>query len=417
MFFKTINLNEWQQFQKISIDFHDRVTILTGANASGKTTLLNILAKHYNWNFQSLATPKRDRKSGVIMFISRLFNGEDKSEEKIIGSIEYSNGIKSSMQIKGENTAVYQIKFSQQQPIKCFYIPSHRPIYRYQAVGNIPTTKKNKQNAFREVSNSYKERYFGGAHQPVSFFMKNTLIGWIIQGYGVQKSNQKSIMPADEEQIRYFEGFQEVLRKILPASLNFSEIEIRNMEVVFVCNEGKDEFILETASGGISALVDMAWQIYMYSTKENSDFTVLIDEVENHLHPTMQRKVLQDLVKAFPHVRFIVSTHSPLVVSSVKNSYIYALKYNDNSKIEAYKLDFQNKARTAAEILDEVLGVSFTMPIWAEEQLNQILSKYAVQQNLNSNTLGALRQELSQIGLERLMPSAMHSLLQGKIND
>ncbi|MEE9118514.1 MAG: AAA family ATPase [Calditrichia bacterium] len=417
MFFKNIHLKEWQQFEKIEIDFHDRVTILTGANGSGKTTLLNILAKHFNWELDSLATPKQDRKSGIVKFVSRLFNGEDKSNENVIGTIGYSNGTAGNLQISGGNAAQYQIQITNKQNIKCFYIPSHRPIYRYQAVGNIPTTKKNKQTAFQEVSNSYRERYFGGNSQPISFFMKNTLIGWMIQGYGVHKANQKTIMPADAEQIRYFEGFQEVLKKILPASLNFNEIEIRNMEVVFVCNDGKDEFILETASGGISALLDMAWQIYMYSTKENGDFTVLIDEVENHLHPTMQRQVLQDLVKAFPSARFIVSTHSPLVVNSVKDSNIYALKYNEKSKIDAHKLDFKNKARTAAEILDEVLGVSFTMPMWAEEHLKQIVSKYAVQKELNSDTLGALRQELALIGLEKLMPSAIHSLVEDKAND
>lgn len=417
MFFKNIQLKEWQQFEKIEIDFHDRVTILTGANGSGKTTLLNILAKHCNWEFHSLATPKQEKKSGIMKFISRLFNGEDKSNENVIGKIGYSNSTAGNLQISGGNAVQYQIQITNKQPIKCFYIPSHRPIYRYQAVGNIPTAKKNKQNAFQEASNSYRERYFGGSNQPISFFMKNTLIGWVIQGYGVQKGNQKVIMPADAEQIRYFEGFQEVLKKILPASLNFNEIEIRNMEVVFVCNDEKDEFILETASGGISALLDIAWQIYMYSTKEHGDFTVLIDEVENHLHPTMQRQVLQDLVKAFPSARFIVSTHSPLVVSSVKDSNIYALKYNNNSKIEGYKLDFRNKARTAAEILDEVLGVSFTMPLWVEDQLKQIVLKYSTKKDISGDVLGAMRQELSMMGLEKLMPSAMQSFLEANKND
>ncbi|MBP7722945.1 MAG: AAA family ATPase, partial [Alphaproteobacteria bacterium] len=42
-----------------------------------------------------------------------------------------------------------------------------------------------------------------------------------------------------------------------------------------------------------------------------------IDEVENHLHPSMQRQVLGDFLEAFPNVCFIVSTHSPLIVGSV----------------------------------------------------------------------------------------------------
>lgn len=184
------------------------------------------------------------------------------------------------------------------------------------------------------------------------------------------------------------------------------------MEIVFVCNEGKDEFLLETASGGISSLIDIAWQIFMYSTKENGEFTVLIDEVENHLHPTMQRTVLQDLLNAFPKARFIVSTHSPLVVGSVNDSHIYALSYNSSQKIESQKLDLKNEVKTATEILDEVLGVSFTMPVWVEHKLNEILDEYK-NRTIEANEFTQIRDKLSAIGLERMMPYAIQNIVEG----
>ncbi|WP_305418521.1 AAA family ATPase [Photobacterium leiognathi] len=242
--------------------------------------------------------------------------------------------------------------------------------------------------------------------------MKNTLIGWVIQGYGVSNTN-KVIMPPDQEQIQNFEGFQEVLRKILPTNIGFEELEIRNMEVVFVCNGGNDEFVLETASGGISALIDIAWQIYMFSTQEKSDFTVLIDEVENHLHPIMQRKVLPDLVKAFPNARFIVSTHSPLVVGSVKDSSVYALKHNSAGKVDSHLLDLQNQAKNAIEVLDEILGVSFTMPIWVEDKLNFINDKYK-DRTTDPQIFTLMRKDLAELGLEKLLPQAIEKYMEGK---
>jgi hypothetical protein len=247
--------------------------------------------------------------------------------------------------------------------------------------------------------------------QPSSFFMKNTLIGWVIAGYGV-RSASKFVMLPDSEQSGFFEGFQEVLRKILPPSLGFNEVEIRNYEVVFVCNGGRDEFVLETASGGVSALIDMAWQIYMFATDDRREFTVLIDEVENHLHPSMQRRVLQDFIGAFPQVRFIVATHSPLIVSSVKDSNVYALMYNDRQKIVSTPLDLRDKAKTATEILDEVLGVSTTMPIWVEDKLQAILAKYSLR-TIAPEDLMRLRGDLAEIGLEKLMPSAITAVLGG----
>jgi len=414
VYFEKLEIKKWQQFEEVDIKIHDRLTILTGSNGCGKTTILNLFARHSGWNNISLSTPKKDNNTGAIKFFSRFFKGKSTDLGNRVGEIQYSNNIKSGLLVPESNAAQYHIQLESQQPIKCFYIPSHRPIFRYQALSNIPTTKKNKQSAFQEVANVNIQRYLGNSNQQqsASFLMKSTLIGWAINGYGVS-NNQKSIMPPDNEQIQFYEGFQETLRKILPKTLGFQEFEIRNMEIVFICNDGEDEFLLETASGGISALIDIAWQIYMYASKDNPDYTVIIDEVENHLHPVMQRRILPDLLDAFPTANFIVSTHSPLVVSSVKNSNIYALTYNDENKINSQKLDFLNEAKTASEILDEVLGVSFTMPIWVEERLDTIIEKYSGK-TLTKEDFSTLRALLTELGLEKMLPFAIQGIMMGQ---
>ena len=45
---------------------------------------------------------------------------------------------------------------------------------------------------------------------------------------------------------------------------------------------------------------------------------VLIDEIDLHLHPQWQQRIIGDLRTIFPKVQFIVSTHAPLVINSVK---------------------------------------------------------------------------------------------------
>jgi Predicted ATP-binding protein involved in virulence len=253
------------------------------------------------------------------------------------------------------------------------------------------------------VSQSNKGRYFGGGDQPSSFFMKETLIAWSIFGRG------NPDMEANEEMLSYYLGFERILIKILPKELRFKRFSIRNSEIVLECDTG--EFLIDAASGGVSSIIDMAWQIYMYSEDKTKKFTVLIDEVENHLHPSMQRHLLPDFVTAFPNVKFIVSTHSPLIVGSVKNSEVYVLRFNGNNKIVAEYLDFSNKAKSASEILDEVLGVSFTMPLWAENSLNEIVQKFLNKSEITEGDLGQMREELSQSGLENLMPRAITKIV------
>ncbi len=408
MHFNIIKIDHWQQFENIDIDLDNRLTILTGANGSGKTSILSILAKHSNWQNPSFSTPQKEKESGIIKFFTRYFNGKDKSDLPQIGQLSYSNGQTAKIQTQDTASAEYHLQINGQQGVNCFFVPSHRSAPKYKQVTTIPMAKKPKRQAFDEVYTSNRQRYMGEGNQSSSFMMKSALIGWAVQGYG------SKVMPPDANQLQYFEGFPLVLKKVLPQSLGFEKLEIRNAEVVFICNGGQDEFILETVSGGIAALIDIAWQIYMYSTEEKGEiFTVIIDEIENHLHPSMQRQILGDLLEAFPSIRFIVSTHSPLIVGSVRDAKVYALIYNENKKVVSKVLDFKNKAKTATEVLDEVLGVSFTMPIWAERKLEEIVSNYS-RKTMTEDEFLRMKKDLEDLGLERLIPSAITKILEEK---
>ena len=409
MSFQSLHIENWQQFSNVDITFHPNLTIITGANGSGKTTILTLLARHYGWDHISLATPKADKATGLIKFFSRFGFFTDKHDDRVIGRICYEGGSEAKLVVPEAGTAAqYQVQIQSQQAVSCFYIPSHRQTFSYRRITQINMGKKDKQAAFSEVSQSHRNKYNGGHTEPSSFFMKGTILGWIINGYGV-RSPTKIVMPADDEQIQHFEGFRDVLRVILPPTLGFEDIEVRDSELVFLCNGGRDEFLFETASGGISALIDMAWQIYMYPSKEMISYTVVIDEIENHLHPTLQRTLLSSLLKAFPRARFIVSTHSPLIVTSVRDAEVCVLRYNDQKRVESTRLNLKNQVKTAIDVLDEVLGVATTIPPWAEASLKEIVDKFA-SSDLDTQSLAALRIELKGVGLERFMVSAIENI-------
>ena len=52
----------------------------------------------------------------------------------------------------------------------------------------------------------------------------------------------------------------------------------------------------------------------------------LVDEVENHLHLSLQKRVLPILTGLFPNIQFIVTTHSPFVLSSLDSAVVYDLE-------------------------------------------------------------------------------------------
>ncbi|MFX6629774.1 AAA family ATPase, partial [Acinetobacter baumannii] len=81
------------------------------------------------------------------------------------------------------------------------------------------------------------------------------------------------------------------------------------------------------------------------------------------------RKLLPKLLEIFPEIQFIISTHSPLMVNSVKESNVYALAYDEEHQVVSFPLDFVNKAANASQILRDVLDVPVTLPVWIEHSL------------------------------------------------
>ena len=219
-------------------------------------------------------------------------------------------------------------------------------------------------------------------------------------GYGNQ------VIAPNGEARETFEGFSEILSRVLPANLGFRQIAIRMPEVILETETG--DFSLDAASGGIAALVDVAWQIYMRSRSDDT-FTVLMDEPENHLHPSLQRSVLPGLLAAFPQAQFIVATHNPFVVTSVQDSNVIVLDFIDG-RVESTKLDDVDRSATANQVLTDVLGVPFPVPLWVEDEVERIVSTVR-DEELTAELLAGLKTQLNSIGLGYLFPDVVDRLL------
>jgi len=108
----------------------------------------------------------------------------------------------------------------------------------------------------------------------------------------------------------------------------------------------------------------------VYTEKEimtvlESSGIVLIDEIELHLHPQWQREVLPALQKTFPNIQFIVTTHSPQVLSNLKKEEVFILKDNKISEFKPYV-----EGRDSNSILSEIFGVSERPKIF-QDKLNE----------------------------------------------
>lgn len=95
---------------------------------------------------------------------------------------------------------------------------------------------------------------------------------------------------------------------------------------------------------------------------------MLIDEVDLHLHPSWQQRVLSDLMRAFPNTQFIVTTHSPQVLTSVDASSIRLLKEESDPetgerRTVVKRVEQQTKGVASSDVLHEIMGVNPIPPV------------------------------------------------------
>ncbi|MHB8125760.1 MAG: AAA family ATPase [Desulfitobacteriaceae bacterium] len=144
----------------------------------------------------------------------------------------------------------------------------------------------------------------------------------------------------------------------------FYEIKTNDLIITYTDNHGKlMKHPLRELSDGykntLSIIADIAYRMAVLNPQllENvvrlTPGIVLIDEIDLHLHPSWQKRIIKDLRNIFPKVQFILTTHSPSIISSISNEHLIILKDN-----EAKYPSSSTYGRDVNSVLHEIMGVS-----------------------------------------------------------
>lgn len=104
---------------------------------------------------------------------------------------------------------------------------------------------------------------------------------------------------------------------------------------------------------------------------------VLIDEVELHLHPGWQQTIIESLCLTFPNVQFILTTHSPQVLTTVPKQCIRILKQAtddaEQKRVIAVTPSFQTKGVINADVLSYIMGIDPVPPVQEAEWIDDYI--------------------------------------------
>lgn len=203
------------------------------------------------------------------------------------------------------------------------------------------------------------------------------------------KDNEKRVSSIG----KWFMGIEEIFQKLFEDPKLHLEFDSDNYKFYFVTN-GK-RFKFTELSAGYSAALDIISDLIfkMQSTDKLVDIydkegIVLIDEVETHLHLELQRQILPLLTSVFPNIQFVVSTHSPFVLSSIKDAVAYDMgrhevigdltDYSYESLAEGYFGVKTNSVEIEVRLerLEELLKKGGGLDVSDKDELNRLKSDF-----------------------------------------
>jgi predicted ATP-binding protein involved in virulence len=132
----------------------------------------------------------------------------------------------------------------------------------------------------------------------------------------------------------HLEAVRQAIYSVIPG---FTDLRIRRSPLRMTVTKQGRELIINQLSDGEKCLLAMVGDLARRLAFANPGLpnplqgngVVLIDEIELHLHPRWQREIIPALTRTFPNCQFIITTHSPQVISHVKPEGIHILERTD----------------------------------------------------------------------------------------
>lgn len=165
--------------------------------------------------------------------------------------------------------------------------------------------------------------------------------------------NEQRLNRDNEHRDRQLQSVRDAITSIIP---EFTNLRIKRSPLDMVVLKNGQELSFESLSDGEKCFLAMVGDIARRLAIANPNINpldgtglILIDEIELHLHPEWQRRVISSLVKTFPNCQFIFTTHSPQVLGEVQGR-VYRLRRTDAGIVAELR---QTYGKDSNRILEE----------------------------------------------------------------
>ena len=317
--------------KQLDLTFNKELNLICGENGVGKTTILKSISYYFIEGNKSHIKKHYGTEKGQV----KLYFSENKMFQYEITDFSPGNIRKTSSD--------YQLSDY------LLYFPTFRSI-KYEKLKSVPTRN--------EVFNNNKNNHSSNL---LSLGAGADIKKWFVNVYVFSKVGSISIH--QQENLGLCCNIFNLLDENLIMETVDTDCEI-------LLRQNKDKIFFEMLSDGYKSCIIILFGIikeveYRFPKINVSDFNgiIMIDEIDIHLHPQWQAKLVKVLKETFPKAQIIATTHSPSVLQNAKTEEIIPLYKDENGDIHIKELhlgEYGLQGWTLEEIMKDVMGMEST---------------------------------------------------------
>ena len=343
-----LKLRNFKGITELDLTFDDSLTLLAGVNGVGKTSVLEALLAGVThvWHGISFQYPQFSIEENVVHAAS--------TDARIVLTLclpnrstrDFSFAVDEIIRrpVAGLRTIHEELKeFEQSLPLVVYY--DHNRVASPHSGRHV-------------ISFSSKENRVSSLDTAVSSLPE-------FKAWFFERETDEGLEIRDRDDLKYRDPELEAVRQLLEPLDGFKAIRSRKPpdsreRTLFLVKDGAD-IPFDSLSGGEQAFfllaADLARRLMLESPGtpiSQAPGIVCIDEIELHLHPAWQRKILGTLTETFPACQFVVTTHSPQVIGGVEAHHVRLLTPAENG-IRKVSQPIASKGRDSNFVLKGIL--------------------------------------------------------------
>ena len=372
MYIKSLSLKNYRCYEKIDMEFNSEYTVLVGVNGAGKSTILDALATalgSYIAGFDGIASNgiARDDAHRKMYELGSRVDSEEQYPVEISAKClidEQEILWKRSLHSNDGRTHIRDAKkimdygMLLQDKVRAGDKGAILPFIAYYGTGRLYMQKRQKRKTDDETRFTRTTGYVDCLDSASN---DKLMMRWFKQMTEIQI--QEGVKIPELEVVKHAMG------KCFSGAENTEDIaqfeykmKTQEIEITYQKNGKKEKLPMRMLSDGlkitISMVADIAYRMAVLNPQlldhilDETPGIVLIDEVDMHLHPEWQKRIMADLHYIFPKVQFIVTTHSPSVLANVTREHILLLEDG-----EIYMPQQATYGRDVSTILQQMMKV------------------------------------------------------------